>query len=169
MKLKLTTHLERCCFCLADGTLRDMTSILCMCHCTPCRARLAAKLLSANCYCMADAGTCRVTSPTCRYSAIVHQNQGCQFCICLIYRWLVMVLRCETSACHGTTVRSMQPAALSLTATLLPRTRIRWPWLRAKVGHLCLLLLNKSLVAQGDSHQGHFVALTLQNFDIVSC
>jgi cytochrome b561 len=133
-----------------------------MCHCTPCSARLAAKLLSANCYRMADAGTCRVTSPTYRYSATVHQNQGCQFCICLIYRWLVKVLRRETSACHGTTVRSMQPAALSLTATLLPRTRNRWPWLRAKVGHLCLLLLNKTLVAQGDSHQGHFVALTLQ-------
>lgn len=82
-----------------------------------------------------------------------------------------MVLRRETSACHGTTARLMQPAALSLTATLSPRTRNRWPWPRAKVGYLCLLPLTQSLAVQGASHQGHLccsdtraicVALTLQ-------
>ncbi len=77
-------------------------------------------------------------------------------------RWLVMVLKRKTSACHGTTARSMQPAVLSLTATLLLRTRNRWPWLRAKVGHLCLLPLTRNVVAQGGSRKGHSVALILQ-------
>ena len=84
------------------------------------------------------------------------ETKNATFCICLTHRWPVMVLKHETSACRGTTARLMQPAALSLTATLLPRTRNRWPWLRAKVGHPCLSPLTKSLVAQGASHQGHF-------------
>jgi len=109
---------------------------------------------------MADAGTCRARSSTYWYSAIVQRNQECHFCTCLTYRWLVMVLKRETSACHGTTARLMQPAVLSLTATLLPRNR--WPWPRAKVRVLCLAPLTKSWVAQGGSRKAVFVALILQ-------